>query len=435
MSVVRTWRFEIVAIRGDKQDVLDRWKESAHSVSEMCNFIYMHWQQWHFRGGTISKLLERSEQCRQIIRDNRGLDESERDPLPKSESIEYWPKEFSSFIDKELKKRFPRVPSRVKTLVSNSIRKKLRGSSTKNAKLKKWFAILTHQEQLPTAKRDQPIPFDTLICTKGTPFTPVPGKQNFAMSLGLYAEPAKQGMKNAKNVYDSFEIKARKGSYAVIKKICDGEYEFMGSSVQWDENNGKWFVHVCFSRPPKFSDELNPEKVAVIRADRDRPFVLDLGDRQIPIGGDGKVVETQRYRSRINIVSRGHLYNYAPTPSRKGHGRKRAIKAQFGFGQRFQRFANHYNREQARRVAVILRENGYGTLVVELPPKGDRSDLFLCKAGNIDNNPERSGWTFDDFVRRLNEYGADFKFSVKEREVRVDNKAREESTKSTKGSA
>src|SRR5690606_18159377 len=96
----------------------------------------------------------------------------------------------------------------------------------------------------------------------------------------------------------------------------------------------KWFFLLCYQMPPEPPVEVSLDKEAHLWAGEDRPLILEIGDREIPIGGWGESVAATRKTLFTQRMSRKHNYRYAGSAN-KGHGKNRALEPTFRLSRRW----------------------------------------------------------------------------------------------------
>lgn len=387
-GAVRVARFEIGDIQGDSREVMSRWLELSHRIQQITNEYWKQWLLWHESNGSFA-----------VVRDwyNATLawhkaDSAERGEKPKL-SVKPIPSECSKHIYKVLTERYSDIHSRPLTLAVNSIGGLVRSRKAARGSLPGWAAIILSHEALPSSTRMLPIPFDKQNCPPSDWIAGENGEP--IVRLRLDRQAPKKGKKVGTSTVDEFAVRTRTkkalNQRAILERVQSGEYDFKGSSIQYDSKKRKWYLLLCYQTPAKAHSALNPDLEAHLYAEDTHPWVLVVGDREIWINGTGGAVAAVRRQVMSQRASRQNNYHNAGSAN-KGHGRNRAMGPVFRLSRRWKDFVKTFNHTASAKVVQICLEHGIGTVVYHQPEGDFGSSRFLATAGKQKWVKDSSEW-------------------------------------------
>ncbi len=408
LKAVRITSFEVSKVEGDWGVVTGRWHGLADEVKGVFNCFWQTWELRHVANGSRQKLqawLDARQAASDAVKvpvhligKKKGQPDLNKYNTLKTKAVnkvgpcpvDPMPKELAAEINQAVKAAFPKMNSRCRTLVLNTLTKDLKKHKASKGRLPGHSAILLYHQSRPGARNSMPIPFDT----QNAKFIP-PKKLggNYQLSLRLNREGDRV---RSKPDILHLQCKGRKVSsqVAILKRIVGGEYKFCGSQLIYSSAKRKWFAQISYQMPVEVKPGLDPDVTAVLYARKDWPWTLitPMG-RKMP-SGRGRFIAgfragllKQRWNRRAKYKIAGH--------SSKGHGRERAgAGVQWKLQQLWNNFTKSLNHHTTTEVVDWCVSHGIGKLIY-VQPEGDFAESrFLHNTGKIANSPDSTGWTW-----------------------------------------
>lgn len=378
---IKVAKVEVWRIDGDHKATRERWHDLAEQVQQITNCIWETWLCWHVAN-------------KSAVEQRRFLDEfaewkkTKEGDKPKC-GITAIPKVLDKLIYDTLAQEFPHVNTTTRELVRNAVTSKLKTKKAANGSLPGWVAIILRNESIPSSTRSQPIPFSK---RNAKIILPSKSGDRFAMELRIDRVPVK-GKKASGGHVDRIELLTNRRGIRkyedVFYKIAKGEYDFCGSSLQWNRDLKKWFVLICYRVPDAEAVSIDVNSAATLCPGRNDPWALWQGGSWTWFGGTGRNVTAVRERVLKQRWSRQENYRHAGT-STKGHGTNRALKAVEQLTQSWKAFTKNSNHQTTTKVVQHCVRNGIGTLIY-LQPLGGRK-RFLETTGKVEGRRDSTGW-------------------------------------------
>ena len=374
-----------------------RWHAATRLVQEISNCFYDYWLAWHVLNQSDIKTKAWLDE-RQRVRDamsgqpekiiNAALKE-QVGPCP----VETFPPDLmdskrpTSFY-RVLTIRFGELPAHIVSVILNGLQGKLTGKAA-HGSLPKPTAMFLHHERVPNFTRPLPIPFVKQDCTlrkEGDEFY-------IDLKVWRVETTSKKGQPKMVCLTDSIKLRTKgakcANERAMLSKIFTGEWEFKGSTLQWDDRCRKWLVNVCHQRPSHVMP-VDPSKIAYLMAGCRNAFSVFYRDgkrwRRKWFQGRGlHIIEMRRklweYRAERNA-------NYRHATARKGRGFDNANRWRATSAQTWKYFVRRVNHNLTAEVVKWCVVNWYGALVYKQPEGRYATSRFV--AGEFKN----STWEF-----------------------------------------
>lgn len=390
-DAVRVAKFEVVKpICDDPKLTWARWHDLGRAMQEMTNCIWRRWLVWHLEQGTPEKL-------RAWLRDVTAWHKA--DPVARGEKpkcdANAVTKELSAAIYQELTALYPEVNARPRVLLMNAVTSKITARKAAQGNLPGWMAILLCRESIPSARREQPIPFDK----KCAEFLAVEDGYRLRLRIDRIERPGTTAKSTLSELILKTKHRKAAGQVAILKAILAGEYAFCGSSLCWDDRNRKWFVHVAFKRPIEVQAE--GKHTAVLRPGYYRPWSLLFGGRvYFRMFGDGSDVAYQRRNLLAQRWGRQEKYRYAGSAS-KGHGRNRTLGPFFKLEQNWRNYVTTRNHTSTGQLVRFCLERGIGTLIYVQPADEFGPTRYLAKVGKHPERRDSTAWDWHQVASML----------------------------------
>ncbi len=389
---VRVAKFEVYRIAGDlenAQATRARWHDLARQCQQITNYIWETWLVWHVGNDSANKI-------RGYLDALAAWRETKEGDKPKCE-VFATTKELSKIIYDGLGDNFPTSHVRVRDLLSNIIKKKIRERKAASGPLSGWMAILLRNESLPSSTRSQPIPFDRANAQIIPPADPV--KDNFGLRLRI--DRIQNGKPIATSTLDEIELMTRRrgiqGQTAVLHRITQGDYKFCGSSLHWDKKNKKWMALICYDMQ-KQVEMVAGDAVAILSPAKSHPWSLRIckhkpcmGKKRRWYSGRGRAVSAVRRKLLTQRWARQEGYRVAGS-SNKGHGRERATAPAFKLSRRWKDFVKTMNHTISRQIVNDCVRDDLGVLVYYQPTGDWRGSRYLSTAGKIPDRHDSTCW-------------------------------------------
>lgn len=390
---IRVVRFEVARVLdANTQERFAEWASLSEDVKRLTNLFHAEWFMWHERNGSRGLI-------RQWKEDRTADAKASGGKKPKC-PVECVPKELRSLIRQKSSEVVPGLHSRVLDLVTNKLEQGLSTRKAARGSFSGWQEILLHNEGLPSTTRRLPIPFDV----KNTKLPQPDDIDSGSATIGLRVDRIERDGTTATSTLDHVQLRTAgrgcRSQLTILKRIVSREYKFSGSSLLYNEQKRKWFAMICYQRTAT-PIELDQDNAAVLRAEKDRPWSLIIGDDTIRIGGDGRDVVRRRRSLLSERWSRNANYRYAGSAN-KGHGRDRATKHITRLSRAWKDFVNTHNHVQTSQVVRICIERNVGKLHYEQPVEGERESLFLFNAGKTPRRHDSTGWDWFQVASFLN---------------------------------
>ena len=445
---------------GDKER-RESWKRLSVLVQEATNVVWEEWLAFHknLRSRELLKTwLYEYEQYHKRL-DDLGSKPDKKDKVAMKEwarrkedvdatkpgypPVSAVPDGFDVYVRKMLLNEFPRLNSRVRTLVLNKIISGIKTRKSANSKLSGWISILVHREGCPRFTNPLPIPVDVQNATlvpsesEGIDWEAVVRVQGLPSVDGKKGKSVKETLKlwtHGKKRGASPGVLAPRGSKrmsldGLLRKIYAGDEVYRSLSVDekkeycgWRQNgsnlvfdDGKWFLMLAYNQPKPEKVLLDPSRRAVLCPGRNDPWMLLIDGKLQYFNGRGYEISAMRNRLCKEFLSRRGSYQHVSHAAR-GHGRKRAMKViKRPEDRRWTNFVRSYNANLAKDLVRHLVHNGVGTLEL-LVPVGDRhlNARFVNTSGDTGDGVSR-GWEYFDLKNKLDRHCGDIGIGFSEK--------------------
>ena len=401
---VRVVSFEIKRIRGENgPERFDAWFKLAEACQAAANEFYKRWELWHFANDSATKIAQWQDQLR-AHRKGCGPNPG-KCPV---ECFEGFEASCEPSLYKQLAAKFPSLGTNTVTQLMNKLRTTLISKPAAQGSFPYWQAVILDQERRPCHTGPVPIPFPPTKCQ--LPETLDDGK----CVLSLYVERQNVVDGRGEAIWDDIEL-VTKGrgigsQLAVLRRMIEpgeGRWAFKGSSLFFHQRKNKWFAKLCYDRP-KVAANIDPSKVAVLCAEEDRPWTLEIGDRRIWIGDD---IAQRRRKFLRQGLGRKNNYRYAGSAN-KGHGRERAMAPQNILSRGWKDYVKSHNHATTKQVVTLCLQDNIGKIVYKQPTDAERDNLFLTRAGKIPGHNDSTGWDWYQVQAQLNYKAAEFGIEV-----------------------
>lgn len=389
---VKVAKFEVYKILGDHKAVRKKWHGIAEMVQQITNCIWETWLCWHVANHSAAAQRDFLDRHAEWKKEKIG-------EKPKCE-VTAIPKALDKLIYTTLSKEFPGINTTARMLIQYAVCNKIKSRKAAKGSLPGWVAIILRNESVPSSTRSQPIPFSKVNAAIVPPA--VDGERySLKLRVDRYDRPGKKtGAGNEDHIELLTNRRGIKQHEETLRKICAGEYDFCGSTLQWDRKNSKWFALVCYRMPVAEKSNLDKSKVAILHPGRKEPWSLWHASRWDWLGGRGNYVAATRMRLLTSRWSRQENYRHAGS-STKGHGRGRALLAVEKLAQGWKNFTKTCNHNITSQAVKRCVENGIGRLIY-LQPCGAKSDSrFLGYAGKVPGRRDSTGWEWHQVATML----------------------------------
>ena len=364
----------------------DRWKHLANQIKRVTNSIRRIWLLEHTRLGNDFAV----RQYMQSVLDWHKADPASRGDKPKC-GVKCITPAIQAAIYSYVTGAFIDVNMRPVSLAMNLTAARLKSDPGSKSAFPRWMLILADDGEYPSSSSPQPIPFDDQNCEI---IVPIKDGDDFHVKLRI-DRIGRPGKKPATSTADHIKIQTKgkncASQTAHLWKIAEGEYALCGSNLVFRESTGEWFVHICYRSPMPEKAQVDPDKTAILRPGKKRPWTFRAaGDRSLYVGGrSGRHVHHVRRQLLTQRWSRQEAYRHAGS-ARKGHGRKRAMGKVFLLQNRWKDFVKTVNQQVAKEVIDRCVSSQSGRLVYRQPADG--SDRFLHTAGKVPGRTDGTGW-------------------------------------------
>ena len=382
---VRTHRFEVGKIHGDAREVRNRWKELAVMCQVVTNAIWQVWLTEHIKAKSPAKIRK----WHAALLKWHQADKATRGPKPKLD-LKCMTPEIQKRIYAYLTAACPGLNLRPLVLLQNVVQQKMIQRKAANGNLAGWISILLSHESLPTSTRAQPIPFD-----KRNAQRPVPPLHNEPWLMKMRLDRVPRRGKTSTSHEDTFEIRFGSRNFSgreIVRKVAVGEYDYCGSSLQFDKRKNKWYVLLCYKIPVPDKMLADVERAAFVHAGKINALTLRLpgGGHRYPLGR-AHFVTVLRRNILLRRFGRRADYKYASS-ARKGHGRGRCERDVKKLQARWKNAVRTINHTAAKRMVETCLLNDCGTLVFLRPTGQKRLDRFLATTGKLDGRRDSTSW-------------------------------------------
>ena len=399
----------------------ETWHDIAQDCRGLANAFWQCWNAWHYNNGSFWKLQE--------WLNARTADKKKAGKCP----VEAIPKELEPELH-QLRWRFPRIPSRISTLLPQRLKQTLKNRKAAKGNLPGYSAIILGHEGFQRFNNPYPLLFDR---DNATFEPPAERDGNWAIRIRLERQPGVDGEMGSevehrlelwctgRKVRSQVEILRRivdgdrtlrdgiaaidRGYQPRLKKLKKGSddfkalnkerlakintlrasvkatgYSFAGSQLVYSQSKRKWFVKLCYQLPETAEASPNAKNTAVLRAREDGPWELVFPDGTVRRpGGDGRFVGRFRRDLMTERWSRRAHYRHAGSAA-KGHGRERAgAGPQFKLRERWLNLVKRTNSNVCNQVLQACVQNDCGALTYEQPVGKFASTRFLSTTGHV----------------------------------------------------
>jgi transposase len=277
------------------------------------------------------------------------------------------------------------------TLLMNTLQKTLTSGKAAKGSLPKWSSILLHNERMPNFTKFFPIPF-----SKANAELAVDGDV-YTVTMKTWRVPV-EGKSTQVCIADAIKLRmtgrSAKRHLAEFHNIFTGEWRFMGSELEYDDNRRKWFVNLCYQAPSKIAD-VDSGKVAYLVCGRRIPFYVRTSDgKRYWLQGRGNHIIATRervWKKRVEL-------NYGSkktTSMQSGHGRNAAMRWRARWAKTWTSFVKRVNHHVSKDAVDFCVANGIGRIVY-CKPNGRYAERRMV-SGDFKN----STWQFHDLGTKL----------------------------------
>ena len=387
-----------------------RWYAMSQLMQRMQNRVVYYLREFHVEKGNGEKVWRWMNDLKAW----HAMDPKTRPKKKPALDVICWPKEFSDGLSTKLSRDFPGIHSRPLTLAIQKLRGDIQKRKANNSAFKQWQLIVTDQGQERNWSRPQPIPVDRQNCE----LLPPEGEEEpwrCKLRIDREAVTGKNGKPRSQSTLDVVEL-AHNGRKAyvvlrVLRGCTDGTLKFCGSNLKLKD--GKWFLMVTYRERKLRPADVDHKRQAVLQAEAAHPWSLEVDERKLKVGGDGRLLLWhRRLLAACNESRRQAMRN----GSKKGHGRN---KKYIVFSNRLAGFKKTYTEQVAARVVQIAVERRIGTIVFEKPA----GDTFLTTAGA---GPNGDRWPWERMEVKLRQHAerlnlmVTVRTAVKDKEVEVE---------------
>lgn len=384
---------------------MNEWRSLCRDIQRATNLIWQQWLVWHVQQDSISKIREDIDAYNAWS----TAEKKTRGPKPKWRS-EALPKALRKQLYRLLCDEFPHMHGRPLNLLLQEVSKKITQRKAARGSMRGWAAILLAWESIPSATKEQPIPFDKKSAPGEQPFVPPIDrrKENWRMRVRL-DRIVKPGRKNSDSTITEVELvtKTRRAQSqaAHLEKILSGQYKFCGSSIVC--RGTKWFALICFDQQRE-KPVIESEKTIVVRPARTHPWSIRVNGRTRWLQGRGEAVGAKRRQLNYERRSRQNSYRNAGSNA-KGHGRNRGMGPVFRLRRRWRDFVHTMNHTLTKELLRVCQAEGAGRVVLIQPADEWRETRFLTTAGKTSMR-ESTGWDWfqvSSMLYKLRDEGID----------------------------
>lgn len=369
-STVRVYRYEIGKVFDDDPvEVYRRWHRLRNEVRRACNIYVQAWMHWHYVQGHFTRL----EELLEAFRAWEEADPKTRGPKPKWDVPAMPPNGEKPSLYSVVAGRCREITSDTVSTLCQIWRGNLLNGKDSAGKMKRWIAILLGIDGSPVTNRDLIIPIK-------------PGSFDLLEDRRVCVQTSRQdvpGKKVGRVTRDTFAVRLPRRTTSgstILDRCMSGEYRPRNASLMYSPGNRRWYFLLAYQSPATAVAASDPSRVARLRPHAEHPWEVELPDRTVWVGGDGKHVAAVRQKVFGQRESRHRNYRYAGSAN-KGHGRNRALAPVRRLERRWKDFVKSYNHEVTRTVVALCVEAGVGTLVYEQPVGEKRDEMYLAWAG------------------------------------------------------
>lgn len=386
---VRVAKCEVESVGGDWMETTDRWRSLSIICQKAANFYYETWLVWHIQNDSASK-IEAWLNARQAIKDRMVGETAEAIKVAQKEEAGQCPvqcltPELAKQIYLKLTRGMPSYTAHCMSILTNGFKGCLNGKAARGS-LPRWTASLLHNQKIPSFTSGLPIPFGKQDCKL------VKRDGGYFIEAKLWRVPV-PGKKAGICITDDIELRSQgkgcSGVKTMLDKIFTGEWEFKGSSLEWDSKRRKWFVNVCHQRTSNVV-AIEPGKVAYLRAARKNIFSLHVPEtrKRNVIWLQGRGQHILGARERIWKLRSEKNTNYRHATVRKGRGVGSAGKWRASSALSWRHLVRRVNHCVSRDAVEACVAKGCATLIY-FQPEGRIADTRL-----ISGSYKNSTWEF-----------------------------------------
>lgn len=380
-DAVRTARLRVAEVSGDWSETTKRWFLLSFACTEIANTIWQTWLAWHIQNDSRRKTIAWLD-----LRKSAGIKEAGKSP------VVALPPELSKLIRTTISERHPEVHCRVSTLLQQSIFRGILSREAAKGSLPGWTAILLCHEGLPSFTRPLPIRFDSQN-TKLSMVDGVPTVEVRCWRLG-----------NRASLCDTLTLyhtgKRVISQVRLFEKIASGEYEFKGSSLEYDKKRKQWHVLLGYQRTSHVVPDLDREKVAYVYPGRKSPFLLRLPGERRRVWLQGAGWHIHSVRNRVFKGRRDRQSHYRHATRRRNRGRTAYDTWRERFRRVWTNLVKRVNHQVSHRAVKECLARGVGHLVLLRPKCAQIADrCFVSQGGSTSG--VRSSWEFYQLSTKL----------------------------------
>ena len=384
-------RFEIVGLDSATRD---RWHSLANLIKRVTNCYWRSWLLTHVQADSVRRV-------QQYISDLQAWHkQGGKTDVPKCE-VQCLTSEISSTIRAEIRSYYPEINSRCVELAVQVLGRRMFSMKSSKGAMPRWMRIVADDGELPSSSSPLPIPFDS---GNSEIIVPLTDDDDFRLRVRL-DRIERPEQKYATSTQDVCTLKTKTKSAAsqtaILWQIANGEFQFSGSNLVYQESRDKWFAHIYYQAKKGSTPELVPERTAFLRPARLRPWWLRINGYHHYVGGrSGKPVAYVRQQLLTDRWSRQEAYQNASS-ARKGHGKDRAFGRLYKLQNRWKDFVKTSNHQLAQQVVAKCVESKCGKLIYFQPKGSIRESRFLHTAGKLPDRRDNSSWDWSQVQRIL----------------------------------